>query len=34
MKSLYQIAIEKLNDLDNKSPNSQIEFKEYYTYFD
>jgi hypothetical protein len=31
MKSLYQIAIEKLNDLDNKSPNSQIEFKEYYT---
>jgi len=31
VKSLYQIAIEKLNDLDNKSPNSQIEFKEYYT---
>lgn len=31
IKSLYQIAIEKLNDLDNKSPNSQIEFKEYYT---
>jgi hypothetical protein len=31
MKSLYQIAIEKLNDLDDKSPNSQIEFKEYYT---
>ncbi len=31
MKSLYQIAIEKLGDLDNLSPNSQIEFKEYYT---
>ena len=31
MKSLYQIAIDKLGDLDNVAPNSQIEFKEYYT---
>ena len=31
MKSLYQIAIDKLGDLDNLAPNSQIEFKEYYT---
>ena len=30
-KSLYQIAIEKLNNLDNIAPNTQIEFKEYYT---
>ncbi|MBT7383237.1 MAG: hypothetical protein HN822_01235, partial [Cryomorphaceae bacterium] len=31
MRSLYQIAIDKLGDLDNLAPNSQIEFKEYYT---
>ena len=30
-KSLYEIAFEKLEKLDNINPNSQIEFKEYYT---
>ena len=31
VKSLYEIANEKLNGLNNLHPNSQIEFKEYYT---
>ena len=31
IRSLYEIAFDKLNDLDNIDPNSQIEFKEYYT---
>lgn len=31
IRSLYQIAVDKLSDLDNLDPNSQIEFKEYYT---
>jgi len=31
IRSLYQIAVDKLSDLDNIDPNSQIEFKEYYT---
>jgi hypothetical protein len=31
LKSLYEIANEKLRDLNNLHPNSQIEFKEYYT---
>ena len=31
IRSLYQIAVDKLSDLDNTDPNSQIEFKEYYT---
>ena len=30
-RSLYEIAFEKLEKLDNLNPNSQIEFKEYYT---
>ena len=31
IKSLYEIAFEKLEDLNSLKPNSQIEFKEYYT---
>ena len=31
MKSLYEIAFEKLENLNSLNPNSQIEFKEYYT---
>ena len=31
LKSLYEIANEKLRGLNNLHPNSQIEFKEYYT---
>ena len=31
IKSLHEIAIEKLSHLDTYDPNSQIEFKEYYT---
>ena len=31
IRSLYQIAVDKLSDLDKIDPNSQIEFKEYYT---
>ena len=30
-KSLYEIAFEKLENLNSVNPNSQIEFKEYYT---
>ena len=30
-KSLYEIAFEKLENLNSLNPNSQIEFKEYYT---
>ena len=30
-KSLYDLANEKLQNLNSLNPNSQIEFKEYYT---